>query len=55
MGSRAERSPREPFGINRVGWIFAKVLVLFLNGATFFTAGEGFTVTHNGNVISGKQ
>ena len=52
MGSRAERSPREPFGI---GWIFAKVLVLFLNGATFFTAGEGFTVTHNGNVISGKQ
>ena len=33
-----------------------KVLVLFLNGATFFTAGEEeSTVTHNGSIISGKQ
>ena len=38
------------------GWIFAKLLVHLLNGATFFTAGEeGSIVTHNGSVIPGKH
>ena len=33
------------------GWIYAKLLVLLLNGATFFTDGEeGSIVTHNGSV-----
>ena len=35
----AERSPSEPCG-KHIGWIFAKLLVLLLNGATFCTAGE---------------
>ena len=39
MGSRAERSPSEPWG-KHIGWIFAKLLVLLLNGATFCTAGS---------------
>ena len=40
----------------RICWIIAKVLVLVLNGATFFTNGEeGSIVTHNGSVIPGKH
>ena len=40
----AEHSPREPC-CKHIGWIFAKLLVLLLNGATFFTAGEEGSVT----------
>ena len=40
----------------RGGWIFAKLLILLLNGATFFTAEEeGSIVTHNGSVVPGKH
>ena len=39
MVQGAERSPSEPCG-KHIGLIFAKLLVLLLNGATFFTAGE---------------
>ena len=34
----------QPYG-KRISWIFAKLLVLLLIGATFFTAGEESIVT----------
>ena len=39
-----------------ISWIFAKLLVLLLIGATFFTAEEEESiVTHNRNVIPDKH
>ena len=36
--------------------VFAQLLILLLNGTTFFTAGEeGSIVTHNRSIVPGKH
>ena len=50
------RSVRQSGRAVSVAVIFAKLLILLLNGATFFTAEEeGSIIIYNGSVVPGKH
>ena len=56
MGFKGRSVPQGSRAVSVSVGSLQKVLVLLLNGATFFTAGEeGSSVTHNGSVIPGKH